>query len=335
MPQQFELYMPFPPCTINSEYTASKARNLAWFRSFGLLKTEAAVASYLKWDIDRYTSMYYADAKGELLDIASCNIHFLAILDDQTEVSKGDDVGVVEKLINGLLSTMRPEVAGCHHTTSPLTGAFIKLYERTTYAMSARFCERYQESLEKTLKGLITEARVIADGCILNLEDYMPLRRLTGYMCPLIDGIEKSGNCELPLIVTQAPEVYELRQLTNDLVCIINDIQSLEREEIREEQLNIVKVLQQEHTCPRNEALEKAFDLANSKIRRFEVVTAAIPSLIRSLHLSKQQAYHLNRYVTILQQFIRATYDWGKESARYIPENISTTGNPLFPESYI
>ena len=78
--------------------------------------------------------------------------------------------------------------------------------------------KRFVHGMGLFLEGITIQARSGATGVILDLEDYIILRRDTSGLKPCWALIEYAGGLDLPEEVLEHPIVQSLEEATNDLV---------------------------------------------------------------------------------------------------------------------
>jgi hypothetical protein len=143
------------------------------------------------------------------------------------------------------------------------------------------------------------------------VEMYIEKRQDTGGMRLMMDYIDITERVNLPIEVYESSLVHALMRITNNAICWSNDIISLEKEMVRGEPNNLVLAIQQEYTC----SLQASVDLINEMItREVKLFTKLSPLVLDAFPDHKQE---LQKYIAVLQAWIRGNLDWSFETLRY------------------
>lgn len=127
----------------------------------------------------------------------------------------------------------------------------------------------------------------------------------------MMDYIDLTEHVNLPLEVYESSLVHALLRITNNAICWSNDIISLEKEMARGEPNNLVLAMQQEYACTLQEAVHLVNEMTTREVKLF---TRLSPLVLDSFPNHTQE---LQKYVAVLQSWIRGNLDWSFETLRY------------------
>ncbi|MCW3463499.1 terpene synthase family protein [Chitinophaga nivalis] len=336
MIQELVLNIPFPS-RINVDIDGIRQRTLAWLRACGLMKSDAAVKRYLDMDITGLGARWYPDATGEELDIAVLSVCIATFLDDQFDGVLANQTDEVAKVIQDLIRLMQPGDPVLHFPDSPLVQTYAAYFSRNRAGATPSWYTRHCLSWENYLKAMVVEVEHNRTTAVFeNLEDFLVLRRETGFMRIAIDMLERTGHYELSPELLSIDTLQEMITLTCDIIDAANDIHSLRKEEIRNDTLhNIVACLQQLHHCSQTAALEITLQLIDNWSTRFQSLAQETPVLSQILHLSEKETRDLQLYITGLSTLMSGYYLWGRATKKYHEDNIIPPGQHGFTESYL
>jgi 5-epi-alpha-selinene synthase len=155
------------------------------------------------------------------------------------------------------------------------------------------------------------ELRNSAGKNIPHMEMYIEKRQDTGGMRLMLDYIDLTEHVNLPIEVYENSLLQALMRITNNAICWSNDIISLEKEMARGEPNNLVLVMQQEYNCSLQEAVQLINEMITKEVKLF---TKLSPLMLDAFPDYKQE---LQKYVAVMQSWIRGNLDWSFETRRY------------------
>lgn len=331
---QETIYLPFP-VDPSPDIAGIRQRTFDWFRSCGMFNSDAAVHKHLLADISDLGSRWHPTATNDNMDLATCAIIWAAMTDDQIDGTLDKRPHLVAQLVNDLNRVMYPDVAPRYFQDAVLVSTFAKLWEWSVQGMSASWCARLRTAWEGFNNAYIVETYNRYHGKMMTMEEYIPLRRHSGYMYVAVAYMEKTLGFEMPPELLAMPVLQEMIRMVCDTISIGNDIHSLEKEEGREDIHNIVMMLQHERHCTRQEAIAITCNMINDWIAHFLLLEKEIPVLCQSFQLSAEITSSVLAYTSGLGRLIGGYYVWARSSRRYHAGNFTTSRQPGFPESYL
>jgi len=196
----------------------------------------------------------------------------------------------------------------------PLDSSLADIRRRLLEKTSADGLQHFIHSVKDYFEGNLWEVSNHTQGVIPDITTYMKMR-------PFAGGV---NTClEIGCIVAQIrlkPDVHEhlyVRQLTllaNNCATWINDLFSLSKE-IREGNMsNLILTVCNERQCSLQAAINTVAEMCNAEIRAFSSLLSRFSDIPP---LRYQRDTDLQRYIALLQRWIRGNLDWSLETRRY------------------
>jgi hypothetical protein len=328
MYQSVKFDIPFPP-RINADHEAAGARHLRWAKRFELVRSDEALARLRSWRPADVAAMWYLHARGADLDLGSDIFGWFLLFDDQFDGPRGDSPEAAAAVIDEVVGALSPRPG---RRLSPVAAAFADLWSREQEGMSAAWRERAASNWRDYLGTYVTEARNRSRRAALTVGDYMALRDKSGVMYVLLDTVERIGRFEVSEPIYRCPEMRIMYDMTVQIVNVVNDVLSLDKEESRGDPHNLVPVLERERRCTREEALREIQDMVRGWTDRFLEHEAKLPKACDRLGIGvddRTAAYH---FVEGMRAAIRGNYDWCARTVRYSVADIRPADAPAYLE---
>ncbi|MCJ1345756.1 hypothetical protein MMC31_003965 [Peltigera leucophlebia] len=144
------------------------------------------------------------------------------------------------------------------------------------------------------------------------IEEYVLFRRVTVGMKPCFVMVEISRRIDVPDSVIQHPTIRVLLDISTDIVLLINDICSFNKEQARGDYFNIVSIVCIEKKIPVQSAIEYVFVMFESAIRRWLDARAQIPKF------DPQTDEIVSKYFEGLEYLIGGFAHWHWKAERYL-----------------
>lgn len=220
-------------------------------------------------------------------------------------------------ILNGM--TVRTERYG------PLESSLADIQRRLLERTSIDGSQLFIRSVKDYFEGNLWEVSNHTQGIIPDMTTYLKMR-------PFAGGV---NTClEIGCIVTQirlTPDVREhlyVRQLTllaNNCATWINDLFSLSKE-IREGNMsNLVVTVRNERQSSLQAAINTVAEMCNAEIRAFGTLLSRFSD---TPSLRFHRGTHLQRYIALLERWIRGNLDWSIETKRYSGYVIQPSASP-------
>jgi hypothetical protein len=196
-------------------------------------------------------------------------------------------------------------------TAGPLLQSLWGIRQRLGRRMHPRGLVRFVRNLQDCLESMVWQASERRQGIVQSRETYERFRRLSGGVIPMLDMIEMGENVLLPINVRYHPSVAKLMRCFNNLLCWANDIFSAAKEMEHQDEHNIVCVIACEEGAPVQRAVNRAAQIHDREMLRFEELLEAIPSF------NPQADADLRRVIASMRSWLRGNIDWSTATKRY------------------
>jgi hypothetical protein len=199
---------------------------------------------------------------------------------------------------------------------SGLLRAFQRLWTAATDGMSPSWVERSRGNWIDFLTSYGDEAASrfhrTPPG---SLEEYLALRRRSVGMETCFDLTERLYHCELAPELASDPRLLAMRRLAGEVIALVNDVFSVEKEEALGDHLNAVLVIERTG----NRTREQAVAQAREEVGALTVQLTRLETELLAEHgvAPASQALALRRFTTNLWDWSRGSVDWHIETTRY------------------
>ncbi|ANN20030.1 hypothetical protein SD37_33445 [Amycolatopsis orientalis] len=131
---------------------------------------------------------------------------------------------------------------------------------------------------------------------------------------------ERINDCELPRRVAGHDTVRRLCHLSTQVIDVVQDVLSLDKEVADGDLHNIVLVLCRHHGWETRQAVDHCRTMVQDWTDSFVVLQRSLPAVRAELDLSDTEWARLCRYAGALRACMRGNHDWCGESPRYAPD---------------
>lgn len=315
--QDIDLDIPYEPRT-SPDMDTARARNLDWLTSAGLITSEENKTRYLTWELADLAARFYPNALGEDLELALQGQSFVFFFDDLFDSPLGKNPAVSYAICHEMAALARvDDTAGAAEPSFPLAHVWLDHWSRAKRGMSAAWRARAARNWQRWFLSYVAEAMDRKSGTVLDIDRYMQLRRVAIGADPVLDTAERCEHYEVPAHVHESTCMWRMRDLTSEVVTLVNDLNSLEKDAVNGEPNNIVLLLRRERPGTMDEAVLTVQAMIRKRIERFEELAAEAERLGEALALSAREREAVARFVDTNRACMRGTYDWGRRSGRY------------------
>jgi hypothetical protein len=327
--QEVKFDIPFPP-RINAEAEAAGSRHLEWARRLGLVRSAEAFERLRSWRPADVAGMWYLHASGGDLALGADIFGWFLLFDDQFDGPLGEHPDMAAPVIAEVVSALDPGAGP--RRLSPVAAAFADIWSREKEGMSLSWQGRAARNWREYLETYVAEAQNRSRRANLSVSEYMALRDKSGVMYVLLDTVERIGRFEVPAAVYSCPEMRVLYDMTVQIINIINDVLSLDKEEARGDPHNLVPVLERERGCNRQQAIEEIQAMVRSWTDQFLQYEARIPLACDRLGVGVEDRVAVYQFIEGMRAAIRGNYDWCARTVRYSRADIRPSDRPAYLE---
>jgi hypothetical protein len=305
--------MQYPfPSLVNRFASLADQQNLLWAQTFGLLKTEAALARFKRSKFAWLVARTFPNAGYEELCILANFNTWLFLHDDQCDEAQLGQQASSLQAVTGYFSEIlireiaQPEKGGAFALA--LADVWQRLLPFSRPAWRLRFIRTMQEYF----RACHWEADNRAQQKAPPVADYVIMRPYTGALYVDLELIAVSEKTDLPDEVLQHSMVQRLALACNNVVCWTNDIISCAKEAEQGDVHNLVLALMRERGLSFQAAIDEAHRMHDEEVRLF----AALENLLPSFDEVTDQ--ELRRYVAVLRTWMTGNYNWSvHDTGRY------------------
>jgi pentalenene synthase len=304
---------------LNPDRDGALERNLNWVRQFGLATDDESVERYRSSHVPDFASYIWPDAVGEDLDLGTDISAFFFLFDDLFDDSADGafekSLTLCQELIDLLFHYKGPVTAGAN----PFLSAFADIWGRETTGMSREWCHRAAYEWIKYFYSYSTEVSNHLTGAALSPEECLELRwrGRAGYV-PTVDATERLGHFEVPLRALYSGHLRELLQVHIEHITLINDYNSLRKEERNGDQRdNVVHCMMRIRNISKQAAMSEVVRMGDERMQRFMELVEGVPQLCRALDLNEKERTAVERWIDWTVHFARAHYEWEVIAGRY------------------
>jgi germacradienol/geosmin synthase len=326
MPQDVQFTIPFPS-RVSPDLERARVQNLAWTWSHGLVRGESGLRVYASWDLAQAAARTYPHATGADLDMLINWFGFAFLFDDQFDAS-GDRPSQVSAVAREMIAIPFRPVGTPPDIVCPVTLAWVEIWPQLSDGMSETWQNRFASNWARFMAAAVCEIHLATHRTVMDLEGYAALRQHTVGLQHSLDAIERIGRFEVPPQVQAHPVMHRLRHTTTDCIAYMNDIHSLDREEARGDQHNLVTVLARELGCSRSKALDAAIRMTYDRLDEVVDLAGRVPAMCDELQLTDEERESVDKAVTGYGDWIRGNYEWGLNSGRYAVNEFSLAQGP-------
>ncbi|WP_409496058.1 terpene synthase family protein [Amycolatopsis sp. cmx-11-12] len=288
-----------------------------WLLEMGLLTSTAAVDRLMSWGPHRCAAHFHPYARGADLLLATDFYGWMMAIDGQFDGPMRDRPDQVRQIIQRHVAILDGRAP------SPMSSAekaFADIWERMTAGMSSAWPARAGACFARFLQSYTEEAVNRRDKVNLHPETYLALRTRSGAMDIIRKLAERINDCELPQRVTDHEVVRQLCYLSTQIIDVVQDVLSLDKEVAEGEMHNLVLVLQRHHGWDEGRAVDHSRTMVREWVHSFHALQGDLPAVCAQLDLSDTERARLYRYVEALRACMRGNHDWCSESPRYAPD---------------
>lgn len=256
----------------------------------------------------RLAARTYPAVDVEQLALVSDWITFLFFYDDQCDTPDVVDPTNRERIVAIERRLLELGHGGAPRTDDPpLCRSLGDILHRLARWAAPGWLARLGAHLEEYIHGCRWERRLRTEGRIPGIDTYARLRPMISAVFPCIDlaGALIAG-CRPEM--ADEPIAARLSLMANDYISWVNDIHGLDKEVREGTTSNLVLVLGQEYRLDRADAIDRAVELCNAKLRDFL-------SLARRLERGSDPCKAA--FVAALEAWMRGNLDWYSETMRY------------------
>lgn len=287
--------------------------SLAWLEEFSLPSQGQSKTWMETLGADRYVAFMYPYVERDKAVLLINWTNWVAIVDDRVDRPDLRSNPQHSRQFFARMRTILDETSGeSARSKDTLESSLAWLAEATRNRLGTVSAYiRFVTALQKFFDGCVEETRNRADHRLLSLDEYIPLRRMTGVMHFFLALIEVGTSVDLPTEVWNSSELMAMHDAVNDYISWMNDVHSAMKERRAGEFHNLVFVIERTESLSLQEAIDRAAAMCESALDRFVRLRLNFPSF--GLHLDSV----LQQYFELLEMLMGGFERWSTTSRRY------------------
>ncbi|KAI0329655.1 terpenoid synthase [Cubamyces sp. BRFM 1775] len=312
------------PRHINPLYEEVAAESNAWLRSFAPFTPESQHA-FEQCDFGRLAALAYPDASRDILRTGADLMNVFFIIDEYTDV---EPEGVVKKMVDVVIDAVH-HFQKARPVGETILGEVVKQFaERAVRNATPEAWAHFVESFTDYVRSVVSEAADRCNGTSRSIDSFIKIRRENN------GGRPSLSPCELHLAIPDEafyhPHIVELRTCIVDMITVVNDVMSYNREQATEnDHYNLLTVVMRELNTDFDGAMTWVINFKDGIMKKFVEGLQHVPSF------GPQIDRELQQYLQSIANWPRCLDSWSFESKRYFGrrglEYQKTRRVPLLP----
>lgn len=303
------IWCPFAPA-INKYSTLVERRTLLWARQFKILNERRYPADIQTLEFGSLAARAHPNAELEPLQIVADWFCWLFLLDDECdETGMGRRSAEMERLHDRFLAILRGGAA--RESDPPLVHALHDLRVRMQRHSTSDWLSRFTHTVDEYFAANRWEAKNRLLAVSPTVAAYLVMRASTSAVFPCFELFHITDGIDLNHKARTHAVVQGLSMLANSVICLCNDIVSVNKEHHRGDTHNLVIILQKERRLSKWEAMQETVLMHNETVAAFLELSTKLNSLPMEMYAD------IMRYIDCLKFWMRANLDWSWTAARY------------------
>ncbi|AUG41105.1 terpene synthase family protein [Pseudomonas chlororaphis] len=292
-----EMHCSVPP-RINPDYPIIDELNASWVREFLPFTDEAAQLRFLRLHTPMWDSMIFPIGSADRLVQTSCVTSLITAIDDMP-------LGRHAMFHDGEVALLEGH---------PFAHAAQDIFGKLRQHMPAPVYRRYCQELQAWFESVEEEARLLAAGKVLPLDEFLELRHPNTGLLPSFPVAEFLYDLDLTELLAQDRELQLAIRVTNEHVGLVNDILSHRKEHAIGVTLNAMESLRIAH----GHSAQEAADILCQRIREADRARVELCEVLRHRYANRPDAARIGMYLDGLGRICAGNLRWLLESDRYV-----------------
>jgi len=262
--------MPFP-VRVSPDVERARAHTLRWAHDFGLVRDDAGLRRLESTRAADLASFFHPRRTGSALETMTDLELWMLLFDDRFDAAVGHSPDLADAVLGDFLRAtgLDPARTSGRAPDTALARSWIDLWRRESAGMSPRWAERARRHWLLWFDALVDETRHRALDTHPDVDTYLLLRRRTGAVQAILDANEAVGGFEIPDTIARGSHIRDITHIVCDVVCLVDDVIFLEKEEAYGEKLNMVLVLEHHRGMSRAQAVAEIHRMVDRRIDRY------------------------------------------------------------------
>ncbi|MBC3363041.1 hypothetical protein [Pseudomonas sp. SWRI154] len=302
---------------INPHHDIAEEASRSWFRSMGFDNVESVMREYERNRSCGLVARAFPDVGPLELEHLTSLVFWLFLLDDgldQGALSLPSDEG--RKRLERVFSLLSaPPGEACPQTALERSG--VLMIAPMLEVMSREGGRRLLEEIRMLFSWVAHEVQRRSCAELPDPLAYAHQRRFTSAARVVFRAGEYANHAELPAIFHQSRLFETLQDSATDVITLVNDLFSYEKEAEYGEINNYVVVCQRWLDSSINDAVALLLRLLDARVDCFQREQKRVAVFIEEQAFSSDERQAIRRYVQMLEEWMSANLDWSSRVPRY------------------
>jgi germacradienol/geosmin synthase len=310
------LSLPFS-LRINPHHDVAEEASRSWFRSMGFDNLERVMHEYESNRSCDLVARAFPDAGQLELEHLTNLVFWMFLLDDgldQGALSLSSDEG--RKRLERMFSLLSAP-AGEARPQTPLERSGVLMIAPMLEAMTGEGGRRLLEEIRMLFSWVAHEVQRRSCAELPDLLAYAHQRRFTSAARVVFRAGEYANHAEVPAVFHQSRLFETLQDSATDVITLVNDLISYEKEAEYGEINNYVVVCQQLLGSSIDDAVAFLLALLDARLQCFQRERKRVAGFIEKHTFSNDERQAIRRYVQMLEDWMSANLDWSLRVPRY------------------
>ncbi|PRH84764.1 hypothetical protein C5L14_24800 [Labrys okinawensis] len=288
---------------------AVSATDEAWLKRMGLQTSDPRGSGWLIGG-STYVSLTWSNLPERASRIGVDLLTSMGIFDDICDQVIIGPQQIRDYLAPVFALTWDPDDSTADHE-NPLARTFVDLWSRASSGRSDHWRRRAQGHWREFLNGWIIQADWRESGTRPNLYTFWEARRQVLGVRVMLDYLEAACGYEIDPRVINHLTIRRLCDLSVDVVFLVNDTFSYEREKHFQEANNFLMVLERERNWSLDQAVGECQRLVREAYREFHRLRSSLRQIaVMPGYCGEKEWEQLEHYIGMWHDIMRGNYDW-------------------------
>lgn len=316
---------------ISPDIDRARAHTLRWVQDFGLVRDEIGLRRLRSSRAAEIASFLHPRRAGVGLETMADLELWMLLYGDRFDEAAGRSPALADAARRDFLRASGFDSAGTPgqpHGVA-LACSWMDLWRRQSTGMSPQWENRARRHWLLWFDAFVDETRHRSLDVHPDVDTYMLLRRRTSPVRVGLDANEAAGGFEIPDMVARGSHIRDVTHITCDVVCLVNDVVSLEKDEASGRKLNMVLVLEHHRGMSRGQAVEEIHRMVDARIERYLRLRTRTSAVCEAAGVTPNARARVAAWVDAAADIMSGLYNWSVVSGRYPVTPAGTDRSPL------
>ncbi|AMB84920.1 hypothetical protein AWM79_06185 [Pseudomonas agarici] len=302
---------------INPHHEAVTEASRSWFRSMEFENHEYVMQEYENNRPCELVARGFPDiGPVELERVTNLTFWFFLLDDGLDQGAKSLPPAAARQRLERMLSLLRGPADAISPDTA-LERSGVSLMTSMLDEMTPRGRTRFLDEIAGLFSWVSHEVEARASSGVPDLLSFVRQRRSTCAAMVIFRAGEYANHAELPDAFHQSRLFETLQNCATDVIAMVNDLFSYDKEMLHAESNNYVPVCRHLLEAPIDESVAFLHRLLASRVNCFQKARKRLKALIETLAFSAIEQRAIRLFADMLEHWMRANLDWSLQVPRY------------------